>query len=119
MSRESLIRELFLEGQAASRTRVEGNLAFSQNAKQICLDGTYRYGFGQTSESATVHPESCDPLRTHKWRNPGSAKFMGELCSLDQPHRSFQAYAVSIEEMNNCSKGAALVFCKEAMKYDG
>ena len=31
---------------------------------------------------------------------------LSELCSLDQPNHSFQAYPVVIEEMNSRSEGA-------------
>ena len=54
MSRESLIGALLLEGQAASRTPVEGNVAYSQNANNL-PGRNLSLRFGQTSESATVH----------------------------------------------------------------
>jgi hypothetical protein len=40
-----------------------------------------------------------------------------KLYSLDQPNRSFQAYAISIEE-RTVAAGRYLVPCKEAMEYD-
>jgi len=102
MSRESVIRKLFLEDKWPHELgwRVTWRTPKTQT---ICLDGTYR-----------TPAIRC----AHRNGETGSAKLMSELCSLDQPNRFFQAYAVSTEEMNNCSKGAALVFCKEAMKYD-
>jgi hypothetical protein len=37
---------------------------------------------------------------------------------LDQPNHSYQAYALSIEEMTVAAKGAVLVSEKETMEYD-
>ena len=45
---------------------------------------------------------------------PHLAKLIVELCSLDQPNHSFQAHAVSIEEITFAAKGAALASWKES-----
>jgi hypothetical protein len=49
---------------------------------------------------------------------PHRAKLIVELCSLDQPNHSFQAYALSIGEITVAAKGAALASWKETMEYD-
>jgi hypothetical protein len=41
-----------------------------------------------------------------------------KLSSLDQPNHSFQAYALSIEEMTVAVKAAVPVSWKETMEYD-
>jgi hypothetical protein len=40
---------------------------------------------------------------------------LSELSSMDQPKHSFQAYAVSIEDMTVAAKSAALTSVKETM----
>jgi hypothetical protein len=45
---------------------------------------------------------------------PHLAKLIVELCSLDQANHSFQAYAVSIEEITFAAKDAALASWKES-----
>jgi hypothetical protein len=60
--------------------------------------------------SAAFNPDNCCSTlvtmgkRIHN-ELPHLAKLIVRTCSLDQPNHSFQAYAVSIEEMNSRSEG--------------
>lgn len=46
---------------------------------------------------------SQNNLSDRPWPNSSS-----ELCSLDQPSHSFQAYAVSVDSMNTCGEARFL-----------
>ena len=78
-----------------------------------------------------VHPKSWSKARTLPHCSPAGEFHsfvvlqspcypcpLSELCNLNQPNHSFQAYAISIEEMNVAATGTAVASRKETMEND-